>query len=86
MTTRVEGMFDPRQVNQQVNELTGTPVPELTALTGDKAIPVRLWIDETYRLRRVEFAGPLTAADEGDVVRRFDLTKIDEPIDIQPPA
>ena len=86
-TTRVEGTFDPRQVNQQVNALAGTPVPaELSALTGDKPIPVRIWIDEAGRVRRVEFAGPLTAADEGDVVRRFDLTKIDEPVDIQPPA
>jgi outer membrane lipoprotein-sorting protein len=85
-TTRVEGLFDPKQVNRQVTDVTGTPVPELGALTGDKVIPVTIWIDEANHVRRVEFAGPLTAADQGDVVRRFDLTKIDEPVDIQPPA
>jgi outer membrane lipoprotein-sorting protein len=85
-TTRVVGLFDPRQVNQQVNELTGTPMPELSALTGDTVIPVSLWIDDAGRVLRVEFEGPLTAADEGDVIRRFDITKIDEPVDIQPPS
>jgi len=85
-TTLVEGTFDPRQANQRVTELTGTPVPELSALTGDAPIPVRIWIDEGNRVRRVEFDGPLTAADQGDVIRQFDLTKIDEPVDIQPPA
>ncbi len=85
-TTRVEGMFDPRVASQEVTDLTGTPVPELSALTADAAIPVIIWIDEGTRVRRVEFVGPLTAADEGDVIRRFDLTKIDEPVDIQPPA
>ena len=85
-TTRVEGTFDPRVANQQVSEFAGTPVPELGALTGDQVIPVIIWIDEGTRVRRVEFQGPLTAADEGDVIRRFDVTKIDEPVDIQPPA
>lgn len=85
-TTRIDGTFDPQKVNQQVTELAGTPVPELSSITADQPIPVSLWLDENARLRRVEFDGPLTAADEGDVVRRFDLTKIDEPVDIQPPA
>ena len=85
-TTRVEGTFDPRIANQQVTDLAGTPVPELSSLTGDTVIPVIVWIDEATRLRRVEFSGPLTAADEGDVIRRFDVTKIDEPVDIQPPV
>jgi hypothetical protein len=85
-TTRVEGTFDPRVANQRVTEFAGTPVPELSSLTGDTPIPVVIWIDETNHIRRVEFQGPLTAADEGDVIRRFDLTKIDEPVDIQPPA
>jgi hypothetical protein len=85
-TTRIDGTFDPQKVNQQVTELAGTPVPELTSITADQPIPVSLWLDETAYLRRVEFNGPLTAADEGNVVRRFDLTKINEPVDIQPPA
>ncbi|HEY7034802.1 MAG TPA: LppX_LprAFG lipoprotein [Thermomicrobiales bacterium] len=85
-TTRVEGTFDPKQVQQQVSDLTGTPVPELSSLTGDQPIPVKIWIDEANHLRRVEFDGPLTAADQGDVVRVFDLTNIDVPVDIQPPA
>jgi outer membrane lipoprotein-sorting protein len=86
-TTRVEGQFDPKQVSRQATDVTGTPVPdELSGLTSDKPIPVKIWIDEANHLRRVEFVGPLTAADQADVVRRFDLTKIDEPVDIQAPA
>lgn len=85
-TTRVEGQFDPKLVSQQAAALTGTPVPELRGLTSDKAIPVKIWIDQANHLRRVQFVGPLTAADQGDVVRQFDLTKFDEPVDIQPPA
>jgi len=85
-TTRIKGTFDPKQVQQQVNDLTGTPVPELSSLTSDQPIPVKIWIDEANRLRRVEFDGPLTTADESDVVRVFDLTNIDVPVDIQPPA
>jgi len=85
-TTRINGIFDPRQVNQQVSDLAGTPVSELSSITGDQPIPVSIWLDESARLRRVEFDGPLTAADEGDVLRRFDITKIDEPVDVQPPA
>jgi lipoprotein LprA len=85
-TTRVEGTFDPNQVGQQMNDLTGTPVPDLSSLTSGQPIPVKIWIDEANHLRRVEFAGPLTKADQSDVVRRIDLTKIDEPVDIQPPA
>jgi lipoprotein LprA len=85
-TTRIDGTFDPKQVNQQVAEFAGTPVPELSSITSDQPIPVSIWLDDTARLRRVEFDGPLTAADESDVVRRFDLTKVDEPVDIQPPA
>lgn len=85
-TTRIDGTFDPQEVNEQVFEVTGTPVPELSSITSDQPIPVSIWLDEAARLRRVEFDGPLTAADEGDVLRRFDVTNIDEPIDIQPPT
>lgn len=85
-TTRIDGTFDPQKVNQQVTELAGTPVPELSNITADQPIPVSIWLDETAHLRRVVFDGPLTAADEGNVVRQFDLTNIDQPVDIQPPA
>jgi hypothetical protein len=81
-TTRVEGIFDPRQVNQ----FAGTPVPELTDLTSEKPIPVTIWIADDGRVPRIEFQGPLTAAESNDVVRRLDVTKFNQPVDIQPPA
>lgn len=81
-TTRVVGTFNP----STVGALAGTPVPELGQLTGDEPIPVTIWIDEAGRVPRLEFAGPLTAADSGDVIRQIDVTKIDEPVDIQPPV
>lgn len=85
-TTRIDGTFDPKQANQQASSAAGTPVPDLESLTSDQPIPISIWFDESARIRRVVFDGPLSAADDSDVVRQFDLTKIDESVDIQPPA
>jgi outer membrane lipoprotein-sorting protein len=81
-TTRIEGTFDP----SQVSEVAGTPVPEFQGLAGQAPIPLTIWIDDGGLVRRLQFAGPLTRAESPDVVRQLDITKIDEPVDIQPPA
>lgn len=75
--TRIEGTFDPGQSQP------GTPVPGIA--TG-KPLPVKIWIDESHRVVRMELDGPLLQTEASDVVRQLDLSKFDQQVDIQPPA
>lgn len=75
--TRVDGTVDLSRL-----EADGTPIP---GLRTEAPLPVTIWIDDVGRVVRLELEGPLTAAEPLDVVRRLDLSRFDEPIDIQPP-
>ncbi len=75
--TRIDGTFDPARVMGE-----GTPP---AGLVGDP-LPVAIWIDDEGRVRRLEVAGPLIAAEDADGVRRLDLSAFDEPVVIEAPV
>lgn len=77
-TTHVKGTLDPRRIE----ELAGTPVPELTDI---EPLDVSLWIDGEGLVVRAELTGRLTPSETGIIVRRLDLSNFDEPITIEPP-
>jgi hypothetical protein len=44
------------------------------------------WIDATGLVHRIDVAGPFTKDESNDVIRQIDLTKFNEPQDVQPPT
>lgn len=47
---------------------------------------VTAWIDAAGLVHRIQVAGPFTKEESADVVREIDLTKFNEPQDVQPPT
>jgi hypothetical protein len=80
-TTRIDGVFAPGALT----ELGGTPTPELPMI-ANRQLDVSIWIDDEYRVPRVDFVGPFTDDDSSDVVRRLDVSAFNEPVTIEPPA
>lgn len=81
-TTVVTGTFDPAAV-----ALDGTPIAQ--GLTAEiEPLGLTIWIDAEHRVIRVEFAGGLLPSEigAGRIVRRIDLSRFDEPVNIEPPA
>lgn len=74
-TTRIEGTVD-------LSELA-TPVPNL--LPGD-ALPAQIWLDDEGRVVRLRLEGALTQEEDPTVVRVVDLSRFDEPVEIEPPT
>lgn len=81
-TTIVEGTVDLGQVaNPQ-----GTPVPVERFGLPQTRVPVIVWIDGDGRVRVLQVNGPLAPGEDANVVRELDLSKFDQPLDIQPPV
>jgi hypothetical protein len=81
-TTRVVGTVDLRDL-PQFNQATPIPTDEFLVL---EEMPITIWIDEEGHVRSMELDGPITADESPDVVRRLDITAIDEPVDITEPV
>ena len=81
-TTRVVGTVDLRDL-PQFNQATPVPTDEFLAL---EEMPITIWIDEDGHVLSMELEGPITADESPDVVRRLDVTAIDEPVDITEPV
>lgn len=80
-TTRIVGTVDLSRLKE-----IGFATPEAA---GDLLIlgemPVTIWIDADGYVRSMEIEGPLTTDESPDVVRRLDVTNIDEPVEITAP-
>ena len=81
-TTRVVGTVDLRDL-PQFNQATPIPTDDFLAL---EEMPITIWIDEEGHVLSMELEGPITADESPDVVRRLDITAIDEPVDITEPV
>lgn len=89
--TRVDGLVDLSRVLGEGEvaaavEAAGTP----TEGAGPVAplldpLPVSAWLTESGHLRRLEVEGPLLTGEAENVVRRLDLTRFNEPVEIEPP-
>ena len=77
--TRIDGVFDPASV-------TGGGEGTATASLAGQPLPLAIWIDDEFRVRRLEVAGPFIASEAPDVVRRLDLSAFDEPVEIIAPV
>ena len=81
-TTRVVGTVDLRDL-PQFNQATPIPTDDFLAL---EEMPITIWIDEEGHVLSMELEGPITADESPDVVRRLDITAINEPVDITEPV
>lgn len=81
-TTRVAGTVDFRDL-PQFNQATPIATDEFLAL---EEMPIMIWIDEDGHVLSMELEGPITQDESPDVVRRLDITDIDEAIDIEQPV
>ena len=81
-TTRVVGTVDLRDL-PQFNQATPVPTDEFLAL---EEMPITIWIDEDGHVLSLELEGPITQDESPDVIRRLDITAIDEPVDIVEPV
>jgi len=89
-TTKVEGVVDIRNALERA--ANGTPVPEMDAedesgagLLLDGELLIAVWIDENNLVRRLALGGPLTPAEDQNVIRQLDLSAFDEPVEIEEP-
>jgi hypothetical protein len=89
--TRVDGLVDLSQVLGEGGAaaavaVVGTPTEGagLVAPLLDP-LPVSAWLTESGHLRRLEVEGALLTGEAENVVRRLDLTRFDEPVEIEPP-
>ena len=81
-TTRITGTVDFRNL-PQYQQATPQATSDFLAL---EEMPITIWIDEEGIVRSMELEGPITADESPDVVRRLDLSDIDEQIDITEPV
>jgi len=88
--TRIDGFVDVSQVIG-AEGMAEAGAAAATATAGQVAalpdpLPISLWITEAGLLRRLEVEGPLLATEEPSIVRRLDLTRFNEPVEIEPPT
>lgn len=90
-TTKIEGVVDIRNALERA--ANGTPVPELdrddengAGLLPDGELLIAVWVDENSLVRRLALGGPLTPAEDPNVIRQLDLSAYDEPVEIAVPA
>jgi lipoprotein LprA len=76
-TTKIEGTFDPSGFD------VGTPAPVMLNLDPK---PVTIWIDDEGRVIQLQVEGPLTEAEDADIVRTLRLSDFGAEIEITPPA
>lgn len=82
---------------QQSRKVTGTVIfPDITGTLVDEDVPlpaelstdpvdVLVWINEQNLILGVEFAGPVLAIEESNVVRLITFSAFDEPVEIAAP-
>jgi hypothetical protein len=74
-TTLIEGTVDLAQLS--------TPVPNL--MPGD-ALPAQIWLDDQGRVVRLRLEGAITQEEDPTVVRVIDLSRFDQPVEIEAPS
>lgn len=94
----VSSIEEPRLVG--IEEINGTPAMRIAGVLDPRRLPadaaqsvfsearpspIDLWLDDDGRIVRLEQTGPLIKSDSEDVIRRLDLSRYNEPFDIQPP-
>lgn len=58
----------------------------LAVAPSDRSVPVQLWVGrDDYLLRRLRVDGPVADGEPEDVVRTIEISRFDEPVEIEKP-
>ncbi|GIW04609.1 MAG: hypothetical protein KatS3mg059_1229 [Thermomicrobiales bacterium] len=73
---RISGVLDPRRLPAEAAK---------SVFSEARPNPIDLWLDDDGRILRLRQSGPLIKSDSDDVIRQIDLSRHNEPFDIEPP-
>lgn len=82
--TLIEGYLDFAETLEEAGATTGD-LGELEQFLADSPIDVAIWINPENLIERVELYGPIFASESPDVEKRIELTKFNEPVEIEVP-
>jgi hypothetical protein len=94
----IAGAKNPQSVGQDtINGVATTEISatvdagDLTAIASQaqagKSVPGKIWIGNSdHQVYRIRIEGPLNDQEPANIARQIDLSKFNEPLDIQPPA